>query len=383
MRGLRVVDSADVTEVFDALRDALAGDGPAILPRPSSVSSADDISTSLDDRTTSLDGRTIEQRVAVVVETSGSTARPKRVMLSADALLASAAASETALGASGQWLLALPTHYIAGLAVLVRSLAAGTDPVVLDPRGFTPEAFVAAAARLDHPTRFVSLVPAQFARLMASDAAVDALRGFEGILVGGQSTPVALAAAAVDKGLRLTRTYGASETCGGCVYNGVPIGNTEIAIVDGRIELSGSVIAEGYLDDPRRTAFSFPEHDGRRWYRTDDTGAMHHGRLAVTGRIDDVIISGGIKVSLAEVESVVRDQLGLADSVVVAAPHPQWGEVPVVVGTATMGLKELRREVALRLGPAASPDRMLLVDELPLLPSGKPDRLAIAALALK
>ena len=131
MRGLRVVDSADVTEVFDALRDALAGDGPAILPRPSSVSSADDISTSLDDRT-------IEQRVAVVVETSGSTARPKRVMLSADALLASAAASETALGTSGQWLLALPTHYIAGLAVLVRSLAAGTDPVVLDPRGFTP-----------------------------------------------------------------------------------------------------------------------------------------------------------------------------------------------------------------------------------------------------
>jgi len=381
MRGLRVVDSADVTEVFDALRDALAGDGPAILPLPS-ASSADD-STSLDDRTASLDGRTIEQRVAVVVETSGSTARPKRVMLSADALLASAAASETALGASGQWLLALPTHYIAGLAVLVRSLAAGTDPVVLDPRGFTPEAFVAAAARLDHPTRFVSLVPAQFARLMASDAAVDALRGFEGILVGGQSTPVALAAAAVDKGLRLTRTYGASETCGGCVYNGVPIGNTEIAIVDGRIELSGSVIAEGYLDDPRRTAFSFPEHDGRRWYRTDDTGAMHHGSLAVTGRIDDVIISGGIKVSLAEVESVVRDQLGLVDSVVVAAPHPQWGEVPVVVGTATMGLKELRREVALRLGPAASPDRMLLVDELPLLPSGKPDRLAIAALALK
>jgi O-succinylbenzoic acid--CoA ligase len=187
----------------------------------------------------------------------------------------------------------------------------------------------------------------------------------------------------VDKGLRLTRTYGASETCGGCVYNGVPIGNTEIAIIDGRIELSGSVIAEGYLDDPRRTAFSFPEHDGRRWYRTDDTGAMHHGSLAVTGRIDDVIISGGLKVSLAEVESVVRELPGLADSVVVAAPHPEWGEVPVVVGTATMGLKELRREVALRLGPAASPDRMLLIDELPLLPSGKPDRLAIAALALK
>lgn len=368
MREIRVVDSADVGTVLDALRDALAGDGPAILPHGGAPTGLPD---------------TIEQRVAVVIETSGSTAKPKRVMLSADALLASAAASETALGTAGQWLLALPTHYIAGLAVFVRSLAAGTDPVVLAQGQFTADGFVAAAAHLEHPSRFVSLVPAQFSRLMESDAAIDALRGFERILLGGQAAPPSLVAAAVDKGLRLTRTYGAAETCGGCVYDGVPIGNTEVAIVDGRIELSGSVLAEGYLGDPKRTAFAFREHDGRRWYRTDDTGALHHGRLAVTGRIDDVIISGGIKVSIAEVELVVRDLPGLAEAVVVAAPHAEWGEVPVVVSTVPRGLTELRREVALRLGPAASPDRLLLVDELPLLPSGKPDRLAIAALALK
>ena len=378
MRELRVVDSADVAGVLGALRDALAGDGPAILPHGGAPTGLSD---------------TIEQRVAVVVETSGSTARPKRVMLSADALLASAAASESALGSTGQWLLALPTHYIAGLAVLVRSLAAGTDPVVLGPNAsnetdasngtFTAEAFVAAAARLDHPSRFVSLVPAQLARLIESDAAVDTLRGFEAILVGGQATPAALAAAALDKGLRLIRTYGSTETCGGCVYDGEPIGNTEIAIVDGRIELSGSALASGYLDDPRRTAYAFREHDGRRWYRTDDTGAVHHGRLSVTGRVDDVIISGGIKVSLAEVELAVRSLAGLADAVVVAAPHPEWGEVPVVVTSATMDLVELRREVAARLGPAAAPDRLMLVDAIPLLPSGKPDRVTIAALAMK
>lgn len=376
MRDLKVVDASNVSAVLDGLRAALAGDGPAILPYGGAPR---EVPVGLPD--------TVERRVALVVETSGSTGRPKRVALSADALLASAAASTTALDASGQWLLALPTHYIAGANVLVRSLAAQTEPVVmpqaLTDAPFTAQGFLAATDRLDDPTRLVSLVPTQLARLFASDAATDALRGFAAILVGGQATPAALLAQALDQGLRVVRTYGSSETSGGCVYDGLPIGNTEVAIVDGRVEITGSVLAEGYLDDPRRTAFSFPERDGRRWYRSDDTGSMHHGRLAVTGRVDDVIITGGIKVSLAEVEAVVRELTGLADAVVVAAPHPEWGEVPVVVSTGSMELKVLRREVALKLGPAGSPARLMVVDSVPMLASGKPDRLAIATLVLQ
>jgi O-succinylbenzoic acid--CoA ligase len=166
------------------------------------------------------------------------------------------------------------------------------------------------------------------------------------------------------------------------VYDGVPIGNTQMAVVDGRVELAGSVLAEAYLDDPRRTAYAFREHDGHRWYHTDDIGTINGGRLEVTGRVDDLIISGGIKVSLSEVEGVVRGLVGLADAVVVSIPQAEWGEVPFVVTTGTMPLDALRDAVSLRLGPAAAPARILKMDALPTLATGKPDRLAIAALAL-
>lgn len=369
-RPLRVVLSSDIVAVQAGLRDALSGDGPAIMPheRPSAV--AANVPA------------TVPQKVALVIETSGSTGRPKRVALSSDALLASAAASDTALGGPGQWMLALPTHYIAGVNVLVRTLAAETDPVILAGQHFSAEAFVDAARGFEHPRRFVSLVPAQLARLIEADAALDTLRSFERILVGGQATPVSLVARALELGINVTRTYGSSETAGGCIYDGLPIGNTVVDIVDGRVQLAGSVLAEGYLDDPRRTAFSFREHDGHRWYVTDDMGEIVDGALRVTGRVDDVIVSGGVKVSLAAVEEAVRGLPGLHDAIVVAAPHPEWGESPVVVTTVAVQLEVVRDAVAAALGRPAAPSRVLLVDTLPTLATGKPDRLTIATLAL-
>lgn len=358
-RPLEVVDARDVDAVFARLRAALSGDGPAILPH--------------DGHPEELPAE-VPQRVAVVIETSGSTGRPKRVMLGADALLASAAASESQLGGGGQWLLALPTNYIAGINVLVRSLASQTDPMIAG------DDFVEAAHRLSAPRRYTSLVPAQLARLIETDAAHDTLRRFDRILVGGQAMPQALAARALELGLNLTRTYGSSETSGGCVWDGEPIGDTEVRIVDGRVELAGSSLAYGYLDDPERTDRAFVEHDGKRWYRTDDTGRLENGGLTVTGRIDDVLVSGGVKVSLAEVEAVVRDIPGLIDAVVVSAPHDRWGEAPVVVTTASVDLAMVRETVAARLGAAARPDRVVVVDAMPLGATGKPDRLGIAAL---
>lgn len=369
-RSLVVVDSADTMAVVRGLRAALTADGPAIFPhaRPGAITVPD----------------RVEQRVALVVETSGSTGRPKRVMLSADALLASAAAADSALEGPGDWLLALPLTYIAGINVVVRSLASQTDVAAGhgSQDAFTVEGFLRMAERLEHPRRYTSLVPAQLARLIAADEALEAIRRFDRILVGGQAMPVDLAARALELGLNVTRTYGASETAGGCVWDGVPIGNTEVAIVDGRVELTGSTLAEGYLADPHRTAVAFRERDGKRWYRTDDTGELVDGVLRVTGRVDDVIVSGGVKVSLAEVELAVRALPGLEHAVVVAAPHPEWGEAPVVVSTTGMPLDALRDAVSATLGRPAAPARILLVDALPVLPSGKPDRLAIAALAL-
>lgn len=369
-RQLRVVDGGDPHAVLEALRDALAG-GPAMFPHPGTPGEVP---------------ATVPVRVAVVVETSGSTGRPKRVALGADALLASAAASESALGARGTWLLALPAHYIAGVNVLTRALASQTDPVLMAPGRFDPFAFAVAVESLPTPTpdapgRFTSLVPSQLSRLIENDDVMEALRSFDRILVGGQAMPQQLLARALELGLNVTRTYGSSETSGGCVYDGIPLSGVQVAVTEGQVELGGPTLAEGYLGDTQRTDAAFFVRDGIRWYRTGDTGELDgDGTLRVTGRIDDLIKSGGITVSLAAVERVVRGLPGLTDAVVVAAPSDTWGEVPVVVTVADAAVELLRSSVGDALGAAARPERVVVVGELPLLPSGKVDRAALRRL---
>ncbi len=363
MKELRVVPAGD--GVLAELRAALAGGDAILVGEPS---------TGLPER--------VDQRVALVVETSGSTCRPKRVALSADALLANTAASESALGGPGQWVLALPTHYIAGLNVLARSLAAGTEPVTVAGEHFTASGFVDAVGRMSQPERFTSLVPAQLATLLDDPVSSNALKGFTAVLVGGQATPRQLLDRASAAGIRVRRSYGSSETSGGCVYDGIPIGTTAVRIVDGEVCLGGPSLAEGYLGDPAQTDERFVSDGGARWFRTADGGGFDGSRLTVTGRRDDVLISGGVKVALAAVERVLREQPGLADAVVVAVPDPRWGEVPVAA-TASRGADAdaASAAVAAVLGVAARP-RVVHLDALPVLASGKPDRLAVRAAVL-
>ncbi|TFD72104.1 o-succinylbenzoate--CoA ligase [Cryobacterium gelidum] len=326
------------------------------------------------------------QRIAVVIETSGSTGAPKRVMLTTNALLASAAASAVALGGAGQWLLALPVHYIAGVQVLVRSIAAETTPVALPPGHFDPQNFRRLAETMTEPLRYTALVPVQLARVLdaADDPALLAvLRRFTAILVGGQAIRPDLIARAAELDVRVVRTYGSSETAGGCVYNGVPIGDTLVRVVDGQLELSGSVLAEGYLDDVARTTDRFLVEHGVRWYRTGDFGEFDpvSARVTVLGRADNVIISGGEKVSLDAVEGIVRLSAGFEQAVVVGGADEEWGQVPVVVVAGEHGVEaDLLASVAAMLGRAARPARIVRVAELPVLASGKPDRRALAAL---
>lgn len=364
-RRLRVVPAGP--GALHALRDALGG-GDALFVSETDAPPADLPAT-------------VVQRVALVVQTSGSTGAPKRVALSADAVLASAAASESALGGPGQWVLALPTHYIAGLNVLARSIAGGTDPVVVEGAHFTAAAFASAAAQLTHPERFTSLVPAQLATLLDDVEARTALARFERVLVGGQATPQTLLDRAADHGIRVTRTYGSSETSGGCVYDGEPIGSASVRVVDGEVQLGGPTIAEGYLGDDALTAERFVSDAEGRWFRTADVGDWDGRRLTVTGRRDDVLISGGVKVALGEVERVLREQAGFADAVVVAASDERWGQVPVAFTASDVDPAAAIGAVRLALGVAARPARVIRLDALPLLASGKPDRRALAARA--
>ncbi|MGW9168541.1 AMP-binding protein [Agromyces sp. NPDC055658] len=414
MKPLVQVAAEDASALTAALAAALDG-GPAVWPVPGPAASGGAVPQAADemahdfrqgapqDRAAArVAGREVDDAVALVVETSGSTDRPKRVLLSAGALEASAHATHDALGGPGQWLLALPGHYIAGAQVLVRGIVAGTEVVVVGDGGgggFRPAAFAEASARMlpDVP-HYTSLVPVQLGRVVEAaerDAFIAAaLRSFDAILVGGQALGAEVAARADALGARIVRTYGSSETAGGCVYDGLPIGDTRIRFDDGSIELGGSSLADGYLDDPERTAAAFVVDRGVRWYRTGDLGEFDAGtgRLRVRGRADDVMISGGVKVVLGEVERAVRRLPGCGDAVVVAVPDPEWGErAAVVVGAGTEGVEVDDEEFELGrlreatdasgLGPAARPVRLVVADPWPLLASGKPDRRALAALA--
>jgi O-succinylbenzoic acid--CoA ligase len=221
----------------------------------------------------------------------------------------------------------------------------------------------------------------QLARVLDDGRATAALARFDAVLVGGQATPAALRDRAVAAGVRIVTTYGASETSGGCVYDGVPFGTVRTEVVDGELQLSGPMLAEGYLGDDDRTATTFVDRDGLRWYRTGDAATVSDGVVRVLGRLDDVVVSGGEKVRLGAVERLVRDLPDQHGAVVTRRASGEWGEVPVVVTEQPLDLDTVRSHVGDALGRAARPAAVVVVDRLPMLPSGKPDRRAIQDLA--
>lgn len=386
-RPLQVIDGNDWRGVAEAVRRRFDDGGTAVLLR------ADVRDAAPPDNIPS----TVAEGAAVVIETSGSTGYPKRVVLSETALRASADATAEALGGPGQWLLCLPALYVAGLQVLVRSHAAALPPVVIDAGGFTAQAFVEASEQMTGGRRYTAVVPSQLSRLVeageASASARDAIARFDALLVGGQAMPQALADRATALGYTVVRSYGSSETAAGCVYDGYPVRGTQVRLRDGLLEIAGPSLADGYLGDPELTARTFLLEHGERWYRTGDRATIHDdGRIEVLGRSDNVIVSGGINVSLDRVEAAVREFNGFADAVVVAAPSAKWGAVPVIVVAGAAGdqsagdaaaievLASIRRRLSEVIGVAAQADRIVVVAELPRLPSGKPDRRAITEL---
>lgn len=339
----------------------------------------------------------------VVVRTSGSTGAPKATVLTVESLAASSMATALALKGEGQWLLALPVQYVAGVQVLVRSLFAGTRPWVMDMSGgFTPEAFTAAALELTDKIRFTSLVPTQLQRLLdnPSPDTLAVLRRFNAILLGGAPAPESLLAAARDAGVRVVTTYGSAESSGGCVYNGYPLEGVSVRVDgDGRILLGGDTIAAGYLEAPDEETGTFFEEDGVRWYRTSDLGSIDDdGRLTVLGRADDVIITGGVKVSAAQVQAELEKYDGVTAAFVAGVPSAEWGQaVAAYVALAAEGAAG-ERTPAEAGGPAGGGDSVVVLEQewrrtlgvlapktvlassaLRMLPNGKPDRLAMTA----
>lgn len=282
----------------------------------------------------------------LVIETSGSTGRPKRVQLSRRAMRASVDATHARLGGPGQWVLNVPPTYVAGVQVLFRSVRAGIEPII-------------GSQEPTHERCYLSLVPTQLHRRLDAED----LGRFSAVLVGGGPAQPADLARAAELGINVVRTYGMSETCGGCVYDGLPLDGVQIRIDDGRILLRGPMLFEGYEGEPERTSAAF--EDG--WLRTHDLGRLDDGVLTVLGREDDVIISGGVKVPAQAVEQMLAP---LGDVLVFGVPDEEWGErvVAAVAGSASL---EAAREL---VEPRAWAPRQLVDVEFAWLANGKPDR---------
>jgi O-succinylbenzoic acid--CoA ligase len=382
------VDEA-VLGLLPRLRSALSGDGPALLPIelgrpvPPSLLPGTPLGAAEDDA---------DDPTVAVLATSGSTGDPKGALLPASALLASASATHDRLGGPGRWLLALPAHHVAGLQVLIRCLVTGTVPAVLDlSSGFVPEAFAAAAAAVRGPRRYTALVPTQVRRLLdAGGAPLEALAGFDAVLVGGAATPPALRAEAEAAGVRLISTYGMSETCGGCVYDGIPLDGVSVRLdpPDGRIRLAGPIVARGYRNGQGPVDAFGCDPDGQRWFRSRDLGVVTDGRLKVLGRADDVIVTGGLKVAPGVVEAVLLGLPGVVEAVAVGAEDAEWGQRVVAVVVPAPGhpdptLDAVRAAVRSAVAAHAAPRQLLVLDQLPLRGPGKPDRAELARLAAK
>jgi len=315
--------------------------------------------------TTQTQTKQVANEVALVVNTSGSTGDSKSVVLSSAALIASANASHKYLGATpgDSWSLLLPTTHIAGLNVIVRATALGSR--VIDNRN--TENYVDAD--------FVSIVPTQLYKALTSDSKLlEHLTAAEAVLVGGAPLSDKLKKEAANKHVKIITTYGMTEMSGGCVYNQKPLDGVDVKISDaGLIQLSGPMIASGYLLTNGQLE-KFADSDS---FETTDLGEITNGMLKVLGRVDDVIISGGEKISLSAVEEIIKQILPKMDLIIFAMADDLWGEKLCLASTSLIDIEDLRTN----LDSILTPKEIFLFDEIPTTMLGKPDRIRAIQIA--
>ena len=360
MRTVRTIASKHVAQVLTALREAMEG-GPALY-----IAKTDSLGAAV--RHPKLP-KEVADHVPLILESSGSTGYPKLVQLGMAALIASLEANKERLGGNGQWLLALPVDHIAGAQVLLRSIWAETESVVMDPtKSFTPEAFLKASLQLTHVRRFVSLVPTQLRRLLKAGETnheyIAALAGFEAVLVGGEKVDWGMVQQLRLDGVNVVTSYGMTETAGGCVYNGVPLDGVRIDIDNQRIVISGPMLAEGLQPS----------------YRTADIGEFQDGKLEVLGRANRVINSGGLKVSLDRVEEIVNAMPGAINSIAVPLFSADWGERVGVYVQTELDEFDPTPTLLATIGPQARPLEFRHGSDSLLMSNGKPDYRAVTSL---
>lgn len=336
-----------IPQLQEKIADAITGDGPALASTPTEI-------------------KFVSAQTCLVVNTSGSTGEPNSVGISTSALIASTNAAHKYLGAvpGDAWSLLLPTEHIAGLNVIARATALGTK--VIDNRN------VAEYVDAD----FISIVPTQLHRALTNDAKLlEHLTAAEAVLVGGGPISDALKKQAADKHVKVVTTYGMTEMCGGCVYNQKPLEGVEIEINSaGLIKLKAPMMASDYLNNPAQWQSLIS--DG--WFQTSDIGELVDGKLKVLGRADDVINSGGEKISLTAVELLFNSYFPNQPVIAFGLPDEEWGERLCLGVTSNLTLAQAQQ----KLNGKNSPKEIYIFNEIPRGALGKLDRAAAKKLAL-
>ncbi|WP_216395817.1 AMP-binding protein [Arcanobacterium phocae] len=317
----------------------------------------------------------------LLMRTSGSTSGTGTIVpLSWHSLRTSAHATHQALYGPGRWLADLPLHHIAGFQTIVRSVLAGVAPLHQSLTEVLP------SADASQPT-YCSVVPTQLRRILA-DSRLTTLARSVVLLVGGAATPSSLLAQTHDAGLTVHTSYGMTETCGGCVYDGRPIGDAVIELSDsGQISITGAMVTGAGL--LTASAQSCPL---TATYHTRDHGRFNaDGTLSVLGRIDDAITTGGLTIIPHLVEEKLEQLTGMR-AIVVGVPDQTWGESAVAIlepGVSPLSggaEKQIRDHIKHSLGTGWQPRWLVPLatlgyDSWPLKDSGKIDRRAITAAA--
>jgi len=335
---LRVSPACEISQLAGEITAALLGDGPTL-------------------GFGEITSEYAPNYAAVAIGTSGTTGTSKEVLLTSTALISSAQASNKFIGAqSGQtWSLLLPLTHIAGVNVVVRSMELGTTPI--DLRDFNG----------DYPKAdYTAIVPTQLFRAVNGEQRLlNHLKSAKAVLVGGAALSQSLRNQAELAGIKVITTYGMTETCGGCVYDGTALDGVEIEIRNGKICIKGPVLA---------TSISLNEG----WFETSDLGEYDNDHLVVIGRSDDVIISGGENLSLSTVENSLSIAFPDTQFAAFAVEDPQWGQSLQLAVVGTISEDQISAHLEKDLGVFAKPKGVHHMASLPLLGIGKIDRKSLA-----
>ena len=335
---LRVSPACEIPQLAGEITSALVGDGPSL--------GFGEITSEF-----------AAHYAAVVIGTSGSSGSPKEVALTATALISSARASNKFINAKpGEtWSLLLPLTHIAAVNVIIRAIELGTLPIDLrNHEGEYPKA------------NYTSIVPTQLFRALNGDVRLlSHLKSAKTVLVGGAALSQSLRNQAELAGIKVVTTYGMTETCGGCVYDGEVLDGVAIEIRNGKIAIRGPILASSVSLDAG-------------WYETSDLGEFKNDKLIVLGRADDVIISGGENLSLNAVEASLSAAFVDVEFAAFSIEDPQWGDSLQIAVVGTVSDGELVARLESDLGSFAKPKGIHRLTSLPLLGIGKVDRKSLA-----